>query len=82
MINEVVRDELFLDGDVLYKNIEMNGVLFKVVGVFKEKDQQESMFEGDYVNLVLYVLKKVWLFIEGFDVLMQIVVQVDFFEYI
>lgn len=58
MINEAARDELFPDGDALHKNIEMNGVPFKVAGVFKEKDQQESMFEGDYANPVLYVPKK------------------------
>ena len=82
MINEAARDELFPDGDALHKNIEMNGVPFKVAGVFKEKDQQESMFEGDYANPVLYVPKKVWPLIEGFDAPTQIAVQADSSEHI
>ncbi|MCY7872887.1 ABC transporter permease [Bacillus spizizenii] len=82
MINEAARDELFPDGDALHRNIEMNGVPFKVAGVFKEKDQQESMFEGDYANPVLYVPKKVWPLIEGFDAPTQIAVQADSSEHI
>lgn len=58
MINEAARDELFPDGDALHKNIEMNGVPFRVAGVFHEKKQEESMFDGEYANPVLYVPKK------------------------
>lgn len=58
MINEAARDELFPDGDALHKNIEMNGVPFRVAGVFQEKKQEESMFGGDYANPVLYAPKK------------------------
>lgn len=82
MINEAARDELFPDGDALHKNIEMNGVPFKVAGVFTEKKQQESMFEGDYANPVLYVPKSVWPLIEGFDAPTQIAVQADSSEHI
>lgn len=82
MINEAARDELFPDGDALHKSIEMNGVPFKVTGVFTEKKQQESMFEGDYANPVLYIPKKVWPLIEGFDAPTQIAVQADSSEHI
>ncbi|MCI4138432.1 ABC transporter permease [Bacillus vallismortis] len=82
MINEAARDELFPDGDALHKKIEMNGVPFKVAGVFTEKNQQESMFAGDYANPVLYVPKKVWPLIEGFDAPTQIAVQADSSEHI
>lgn len=40
------------------------------------------MFEGDYANPVLYVPKKVWPLIEGFDAPTQIAVQADSSEHI
>lgn len=46
MINEAVRDELFPDGEALHKSIEMNGVPFKVVGVFKEKIKRKACLKA------------------------------------
>lgn len=46
MINEAVRDELFPDGEALHKSIEMNGVPFKVVGVFKEKINRKACLKA------------------------------------
>ncbi len=77
LINEELQNELFPDGDVLHKIIDVSGHPFRVIGVFSESPEDGEAFWGYWSQPKMYVTKNVWPLLNGFDAPMQVAVQAD-----
>lgn len=77
MINEDARNELF-DGEAVGQTIDIEGLPFKVVGVFTDQKSNENEdYYGYYYyeQPKLYFSKSTWPLIHGFDAPTQILVK-------
>lgn len=76
LINDVVRDELFPDGNAVGQKIDISGIPFQVVGVFSNYNEEEAN-EWYYPEPLIYLPKNIWPLIQGFDAPMQVAVQAN-----
>lgn len=76
LINDVVRDELFPDGNAIGQKIDISGTPFQIVGVFSNFNEEDGN-QWYYPEPLIYLSKNIWPLIHGFDTPMQVAVQAN-----
>ncbi|MBM0067175.1 ABC transporter permease [Alkalicoccobacillus gibsonii] len=75
MINEDTRTELFEGAEAVGKSIDINGMPFRVVGVFSDRKTDSDYYYGDWSEPKIYLSKGIWPVVEGYDAPTQILVK-------